>query len=116
MSRSRAVLTLFLIAIILGVLVVLAFIFDILPPQLQAPRVVQIEPASGAREILLTSSITITFSAPMDRGRTETSVEIVPYVTGRYVWRDDQTLVFTATARLPVSTTLTVNIASNARS
>lgn len=115
-SVPRSLVLVLLVAIALVILAVLAFTFDFPPASLQAPRVLQIEPGNDAREIVPTSPITITFSAPMERAQTETSVRIVPRVSGTYAWRDDQTLVFTPRAGLPVSTTLTVNVAANARS
>jgi hypothetical protein len=116
MPLSRSLLLFLLVAIGIVVLFAQAVTFDYLPAPLRAPRVVQIEPLNDASEILSTSPITITFSAPMDRAQTETNIEIGPHITGQFAWRDDQTLVFTARPRLPISTTLTINITSNARS
>lgn len=116
MSLPRSLFLVLLVAIALIILAALALTFDFLPASLQAPRVVQIEPGNDAREIVPTSPITITFSAPMDRAQTQTSIRISPRVTGLFAWRNDQTLVFTPRAGLPVSTTLTLNVTSGARS
>lgn len=114
MLRPRFVLILIPITLILTAALALRFSF--LPAWLQPPRVLQIEPANDSVEILSTSPITISFSAPMDRAQTETNVELAPHVTGQFSWRDNQTLVFTPRPSLPISTTLTVNISGNARS
>lgn len=81
-----------------------------------APRVLQIEPADGARDILPTSPITITFSAPMNRDATQAALRVAPRVAGAWTWRDNQTLVFTPRAALPISRTLAVQISQDARS
>lgn len=97
------------------VIAALAFAFDFLPA-LQAPRIVRIEPANDAREILPTSPITITFSAPMDQAQTENAFSLTPQVQGKYVWSDPYTLVFSPLARLPVSTTLTLTVSPSVHS
>ncbi len=94
----------------------LAFVFNFLPASLQAPRVLQIDPANDATDILLTSPITITFSAPMQRVETQNALGLTPRVSGNFTWRDDQTLVFTPRTQLPISTTLTLTLARDARS
>jgi hypothetical protein len=108
----------FLICSVLVLLLVatVAFLFDWLPMPLQAPRVVQIEPANGATEILPTSSITLTFSTAMERVQTQQSILFEPHLDGDFVWRDDQTLVFTPDTRLPISTTLDITVSQSARS
>lgn len=114
MSRPRLVLILLSVSIIC--IAALALSFDFVPAPLQAPRVVQIEPANDATEILLTSPITITFSAPMDPAQTDNAVTLNPRVPGNMFWRDAQTLIFVPKAHLPISTTLTLTVSPNARS
>lgn len=94
----------------------LAFLFDLLPASLQPPRVVEIIPADNAAEILPTSPITITFSAPMNRALTEGAISFAPPFETSLAWVNNQTLVFTPRTRLPISTTLRVNILQDARS
>ncbi len=112
MPRSRLWLILIPIALIL--VAALALIF--LPASLQSPRVLQIEPANNATEILPISPITITFSAPMNRDATQAAIQFSPRLDGQFAWRDEQTLTFTPRAQLPISTTLTLNISQDARS
>ncbi|MBI4672532.1 MAG: Ig-like domain-containing protein [Chloroflexi bacterium] len=85
-------------------------------PPLQPPRVLAIEPPGDARDILPTSPITITFSAPMDRAATESAIRFTPRVNGTFAWLDNRTITFTPRAELPISTTLTVRLDATARS
>lgn len=85
-------------------------------PLLQAPHVVAVEPADRARDILPTSPITITFSAPMNAAETEKSIRFRPRVDGAFTWRDSQTVILTPRATLPISKTITVQISRDARS
>jgi methionine-rich copper-binding protein CopC len=94
-----------------------AAIFFFALPMLQAPRVVFIEPADDARDILPTSSITITFSAPMNQEVTQNAIRISPHVNGIWNWRDNnQTLIFSPRDTLPLSKTLTIEVSQAARS
>lgn len=97
-------------------LTALAVKFDLVPPSLQAPRVLRIEPSDNTVEILPTSPITITFSAPMDQVQTAGALELDPPVQGKVTWRDAQTLIFSPRSRLPISTTLTLTLSPAARS
>jgi len=85
-------------------------------PLLQAPYVAAVEPADGARDILPTAPIIITFSAPMNRDAAQAALRLSPRVNGSWAWRDDRTLVFTPRATLPISKTLTLQISTDARS
>jgi methionine-rich copper-binding protein CopC len=105
-----------LLAFSLVVVAALGLIFNFVPEPFQTPRVVRIEPSDTASEILLTSPVTITFSAPMNQAATETSVQLQPRIDGSFSWSDNRTLVFIPQAALPVSTTLSINISTDARS
>jgi methionine-rich copper-binding protein CopC len=85
-------------------------------PLFQTPRIVSIEPADGARDILPTSPITITFSAPMHAVETENNIRFQPRVNANFAWQDHQTLVVTPRTTLPLSKTITVQISTNAQS
>lgn len=107
---SRVLIVLGILAAILLAGLILAFIL------IPTPRVVQIQPADGSSSVPPTTPITITFSAPMDRVRTQSSVRIEPRVLGIFDWQDDQTLTWTPRARLPLSTTMTVRVTADALS
>lgn len=115
MFSRRVWLVLGLVLACIG-LIVVVLAFDIVPSPLQAPRVVAIEPANGATDVVPDSPITVTFSVAMDRAATESAVSFTPNITGNFIWGNDQTLVFTPDAGLPISTTVTANISSDARS
>lgn len=85
-------------------------------PLVQAPQVAAVEPANGARDILPASPITITFSAPMNREATESSIRLEPRVNGDFAWLNNQTVVFTPRAMLPISETVTAQVSQDARS
>ena len=110
MLRSRLIILLLALGFIIVAAFALALFF------IPTPHVVQVEPANDATEILLTSPITITFSTVMHRVETQNAISFTPRVAGEFFWRDDQTVVFEPIAKLPVSTTLTLNISQNARS
>ncbi|TAH53433.1 MAG: hypothetical protein EYC68_03405 [Chloroflexota bacterium] len=115
MSRQRSLVVVLLALSLL--LIAVTFLFNFVPfAALQAPRVMYVEPANNAIEIAPTALITITFSAPMDRLETENSIRLQPRVAGNFIWRDDQTVTFAPRTRFPISTTLTLNISTNARS
>ncbi len=82
----------------------------------QPPRVVSIEPADRASDVLPDASVTIKFSAPMDREATQAAVRLVPRVNGSWNWQDDQTLTFIPRTTLPISRTLALEISTDARS
>ncbi len=107
---------LFFAALTLAALGALAFVFDFLPASLQAPRVVAVEPADGATKVSPFAPITLAFSAPMSRAETQSAVSLTPRAAGKFLWRDAQTLVFMPRASLPISTTLTLRVATTARS
>src|SRR5262245_52795824 len=108
----------FVLAVLLASCLVTAFLWqsNLLPAPLGDPYIVRAEPAAHATGIIPTSPITLTFSAPMDRLATESAVRVFPPIRGQLAWRNNQTLVFTPDARLPISRTLTVSVASTARS
>jgi hypothetical protein len=113
MARTRITLAVILF-LLFGIL--LAFTLDFFPNPFQSPRVLEIEPASGAMDVLPNSLIRITFSVPMDRARTLASIQLEPGVGGNFAWRDDQTLIFSPRAGLPLSTTISIAISQEARS
>lgn len=104
-----------ILALALGCAGSAAILFFALP-LFQTPQVTAVEPADRARDIVPSSAITITFSAPMNREAVESSIELQPRVSGDFSWLNDETLVFMPRAMLPVSKTLTVRIAQDARS
>ncbi len=112
MSRTRVVL-LFFALLILAIGAAVVFFAPLFTP---APRVVQIEPSDGAREVRPDSSIVITFSEPMERAQTEQSIRINPRTAGRFFWNDDVTLTWIPRPRLPVSSTVTIDISTDAHS
>lgn len=114
--RSRWIrvgIGLLLICVILGAA---AFWYEILPLPFLSPRVVRIEPPNDATGIVPTSPITITFSASMDGAQTLKGIRFEPPLRGDFDWHDDKTLVFTPRVRMPVSTTVSINISQDARS
>jgi hypothetical protein len=111
----RARVWLILIPLICILLAFLALAFYTMPA-FQAPRIVRIEPAEEARDILPASPITITFSAPMNSAETENNIRLQPRVDGAFVWHDAQTVTFVPRTQLPISTTLMVRVDTDARS
>src|SRR5205085_9072037 len=82
MLRPRSCLLLFVGLFTLIAIVVLAFVFDLVPASLQAPRVVSVSPPDGARAVLPNASIALKFSAPMDHDQTQVSVQLEPRIRG----------------------------------
>ncbi|RJS84980.1 hypothetical protein CW702_01700 [Candidatus Bathyarchaeota archaeon] len=78
------------------------------------PRIVSYAPQKGAVNVELETSITITFSKPMDRESVENAFEISPKVNGEFSW-DGNTLVFRPSSKLEENTTYTVTISTDAR-
>lgn len=66
-------------------------------------------PTSTAREVSATSSITISFSAPMDAADTEAHFTVSPEVDGDLSW-DGSELVFTPSERLEAGGRYTVSL------
>lgn len=106
---TRRAQWLFLLILALGCASAAIVLFFALP-RLQAPRVLAVEPADGAQDILPTAPITITFSAPMNAVETEKSIRFQPRVNGAFAWRDNQTVTFTPRTTLPISTTIRIQI------
>lgn len=115
MFTSRRVFWLLFALVVIALSVILLQLYrlgDVWNP----PRVLAFTPPDQATDILPTSQVTITFSAPMDRAATERAIAITPRVRGEFHWSDDRTLVFTPESSLPISTTLTVRVSDRARS
>jgi uncharacterized protein YkwD len=66
-------------------------------------------PEKTATEVSATSSISIGFTAPMDRGDVEGHFSIAPSVEGELSW-EDNTLVFHPTERLEAGSRYTVSV------
>ena len=67
------------------------------------------QPASTATKVSSSSSISIGFSEPMDRGDVASRFAIAPQVEGTLVWRDNN-LVFTPTERLKAGMRYTITL------
>jgi hypothetical protein len=60
------------------------------------------------------SEISISFSEPMDKDKTEDAFSITPYVLGSFVWADDTTLKFDPTELVP-NTRYNISISPDAQ-
>lgn len=105
------------VLVVLGVLaLVLVALFVLVSLSIPTPRIIQIQPADGSTAVVPSTPITITFSTAMDKIQTGSNVRIEPRVSGILAWLDDQTLIWTPRLRLPLSSTITVRVAAEARS
>jgi hypothetical protein len=80
-----------------------------------APRVEQVSPPAGSREVPGAAAIRIRFSQPMDEASVESRLEIEPRLGGRVSW-EGTTLVFRPVERWPEGTTVVVRVAAGAGS
>lgn len=87
-----------------------------LAPWLEAP-VVSIAPTAGAVDVFPRSSITLTFSQPMNRHAVEQALHIEPATEGDLVWdAGNQELRFVPAASLLTGVTYTVRLEASAAS
>jgi uncharacterized protein YfaS (alpha-2-macroglobulin family) len=79
------------------------------------PSLVEIHPTSG-EELPLQDPIFLYFDQPMDQASVVTSLEIQPKMQAELSWLDDATLRIQPTEILPVATTYTITINTEAMS
>jgi uncharacterized protein YfaS (alpha-2-macroglobulin family) len=84
-----------------------------LPPI--APRVIDYTPQRGD-ELPVNGAITVYFDSPMDHASAEAAFSIQPKVAGKFVWPDENTLVFTPSTPLERSAQYMVKIDAKAKS
>ncbi|HIE39148.1 MAG TPA: alpha-2-macroglobulin, partial [Anaerolineae bacterium] len=83
---------------------------------IQAPTILQTEPADGEDLVPLTQPITVTFSQPMDPVSTQAAFSLGPPVEGTFSWSEDSTVMtFLPDGLLPLDTRYTVRIGRTAR-
>ena len=76
----------------------------------------QIQPPIGATGVLPSTSVSITFSEPMDKTATENAFSLSPSVSGTFSWDGDgDTMTFEPDSNLGYGTTYTVTITSEAK-
>lgn len=79
------------------------------------PVVIETSPLPFA-VIPMTGAVSLTFDQPMDRDSVEGAVKVDPAVPGRFEWEGDATVRFVPDQPLAPDTTMTVTVASTARS
>jgi len=80
-------------------------------PIAPAPTVLAVEPADQAADVLPRTTITIRFSAPMNRAATAAALRIVPETPGSRTWSPDATtLTFQPDTTLLPAVTYTVSL------
>ncbi len=85
-------------------------------PWLEAP-VVSMVPPAGAVDVIPRSTMTLTFSQPMNRHAVEKALRIEPATEGNLVWNaDNRELQFIPSARLLTGVTYTVRLEASAAS
>jgi len=80
-----------------------------------APRVREVTPTPGSRDVPASSRISLVFSRPMDRVSVESRLAIVPARPGRYTW-EGTTLTFHPEAPWEPGTAVEVRLPAGARS
>lgn len=86
-----------------------------LTPWAPAPRLVAVDPPDSAADVLPRSSITLRFSAPMNRASVEAALRIDPPAEGTISWSPDATaLTFQPSAPLAPASTYTVSLDGSA--
>ncbi|MCG8350490.1 MAG: Ig-like domain-containing protein, partial [Chloroflexales bacterium] len=84
-----------------------------LTPWTDLPALTNSLPADGASDVGPRSSITLTFTQPMNWRSVERALQIIPPTPGRIVWRNNGRVVeFTPTSPLVSDTTYTISIDS----
>ena len=96
------------IAVIIGILVILISILAALYIW-QKPRLVSVSPEDGASNVRTNSSVSLTFSGPMDPESVNEHLEFIPETSGSYEWKEN-TFIFSPyqpwTNGIPVTVTL----------
>ena len=83
-------------------------------PDTTEPSVVTYSPAAGATNVARNASIRVLFSEAMDTVVTESSLSVVPAVTGAFTWLNDSTMIFTPSQPLDSLTMYTATVRTGA--
>lgn len=79
------------------------------------PGVAAITPSDGADGVLVGSTVTVTYTQPMNTVATEAAFSVSPNVNGDHDWSDDATeQTFTPDGPLTPGTTYTVTVSTSA--
>jgi hypothetical protein len=84
------------------------------PPDTTLPTVSSAEPVNNAADISVYSPIKISFSELMNKDLAQNAFSINPSVSGAFSW-DGNTMTFTPSSRLALSTAYTVTIGTGAK-
>ncbi len=86
-------------------------------PDPEAPTVTATVPDDGATDVAVTTTISVTFSLPMNRAATEGAFTSLPAIDCAFGWDDtDTTLTCTPNAHLTPDTEYTLNVGTDAES
>ena len=111
-KRTYAILCISVVALLFAAFFYFLTVYA--PQHLISPRIVSFHPENGAVNVPLNTTITVSFSKPMDEPSVESAFNIYPNVEGEFLW-NGEVLTFRPRENFQENTTYTVTISTDAK-
>jgi hypothetical protein len=98
-----------------GTTLALDYTFRFTTKAAEPPSVVDVDPANGATDVPVNSTVTVTFSKLMTQSATEGAFSLSPAVAGTFSWPAANRMTFTPTGELSGDTSYTVTVGTGAQ-